>query len=78
MTKTFTPIDAIRYVYGELTKTEESEFEDAMIMNASLRHEVKELKQLQGNLDMAALEPSQKVIDNILSYTKSFNLHPKE
>lgn len=77
MTKTFTQTDAIRYVYGELTKTEESEFENAMMLNSSLRNEVKELKQLQDDLDLAVVKPSQKVIDNIHSYTKSFNLHPK-
>jgi hypothetical protein len=77
MTKTFTQTDAIRYVYGELTKTEESDFEDAMMLNSSLRNEVKELRQLQDDLDLAVVRPSQKVIDNILGYTKSFNLHPK-
>lgn len=77
MTKTFTQTDAIRYVYGELTKIEESEFEGAMMLNSALRNEVKELKELQGDLDLVEVKPSQKVIDNILCYTKSFNLHPK-
>lgn len=77
MIKTFTQTDAIRYVYGELRQPEISEFENAMMVDPSLRNEVRELKQLQNDLDDAELKPSQKVIDNILSYAKSFNLHSK-
>lgn len=77
MIKTFTQTDAVRYVYGELNKAENSEFENAMMLDASLKNEVRELTQLQSDLDRVELKPSQKVIDNILSYAKSFNLHSK-
>lgn len=77
MTKTFTQIDAIRYVYGEFSDTEEKEFEKALIQDDVLREEVQELLEVQHKLDKAILAPSQKVIYNILSYAKSFNLHPK-
>lgn len=77
MIKTFTQTDAVRYVYGELNKTEKTEFESAMMLDASLRKEVRELKKLQKNLDQVAMKPSQNIIDNIISYSKSFNLHPK-
>lgn len=77
MTKTFTQIDAIRYVYGEFNRTEEKEFEKTLMQDEALRNEVNELLYLQEKLDKATLTPSQKVIDNILSYAKSFNLHSK-
>lgn len=77
MIKTFTQTDAVRYVYGELNKTEKTEFESAMVLDASLRKEVRELKKLQKDLHMVEMKPSQKVIDNIINYSKSFNLHSK-
>ncbi|MGK7391947.1 MAG: hypothetical protein ACNS60_16470 [Candidatus Cyclobacteriaceae bacterium M2_1C_046] len=77
MTKTFTQSDAILYVYGEFSEKEEKAFEDALLKDDFLRDEVQELLELQCKLDRAAIAPSQKVIDNIISYSKSFNLHPK-
>lgn len=77
MTKTFTQIDAIRYVYGEFSETEEKAFENALLKDDFLSDEVQELMEVQRKLDRSAMAPSQKVIDNILSYAKSFNLHPK-
>ena len=77
MTKTFTQNDAIRYVYGDLTTSEKSDFEDAMMLNPALRNDVNELMLLQNDLDRAAIKPSQKIIDDIMNYAKSFNLHHK-
>ena len=77
MTKTFTRNDAIRYVYGEFSELEERQFECALLQDEMLRTEVQELMEVQVKLDKATMAPSQKVLDNILSYVKSFNLHPR-
>lgn len=76
MIKTFTQTDAIRYVYGELTANENHLFERAMLVDATLRNEVKELRKLKNDLNKVEMKPSQKAIDNILSYSKSLDLHP--
>lgn len=75
MTKTFTPNDVILYVYGEIdSPLEKKEIEDAMVMNSDLADFFYEITSLQSSISKIVKEPSAKVIDKILNYSKSYSL----
>jgi|GEM_PF-798980 len=75
MTKTFTENDAIKYVYNELKGAIKAEFEKALMYNAQMAEYVNELLIMKESINMASKEPSDKVIDAIMEYSKSFSLH---
>ncbi|MFL5731358.1 MAG: hypothetical protein ACJ75J_17855 [Cytophagaceae bacterium] len=74
MTKTFTRNDVIRYVYNELTKTEKKEIEQAMLVDPDLAEEFYELSTAKSSLNRIVKQPSDRVIDKILHYSKSLSL----
>lgn len=78
MTKTFTQDDVIRYVYNETTELEKKELEKALICDLELQDKYKELVAMKQQLDKGMKRPSDKVVDNILNYSKSLNLLPKK
>jgi hypothetical protein len=75
MTKIFTPNDVIRYFYNEVSVYERQEIETALLWDNDLAEYHQELIQLEGALNKIKKEPSQRVIENILNYSKSFSLH---
>jgi hypothetical protein len=74
MTKTFTRNDVIRYAYNELNNEEKQNIELAMLLDQDLADQFYELSRLKRSLNKIAKEPSQRVIDNILDYSKSLSL----
>ncbi len=74
MTKTFTENDLIRYAYGETTKRENQEIENAMLCDQALQDSYLSLKQLMGQLDECMLSPSDERVNKILNYAKSSKL----
>lgn len=74
MTKTFTQDDLIRYIYGETYGKEKKELEKALVCDAELQEAYKELAAIKNQLDYSMKEPSERVVDNILNYSKSLNL----
>jgi len=74
MTKTFTQNDVIRYVYNELNIEEKQDIELAMLLDQDLADQFYELSKLKRSLNKIVKEPSQRVIDNILNYSKSLSL----
>jgi hypothetical protein len=74
MTKTFTRNDVIRYVYNELNTKEKKDIELAMLLDQDLAEEFYELSKAQRGLNRIVKEPSKRVIDNILNYSKSLSL----
>ncbi|HXA02649.1 MAG TPA: hypothetical protein VNW99_11715 [Cytophagaceae bacterium] len=74
MTKTFTRNDVIRYVYNELNTKEKSDIELAMLLDQDLAEEFYELSKVKRTLNRIVKEPSKRVIDNILNYSKSLSL----
>jgi hypothetical protein len=74
MTKTFTQNDVLRFYYNEVTETEKTEIENAILMNDSLGDFYYELIEADASLNKIKKEPSDKCIENILNYSKSFSL----
>ncbi len=74
MTKTFTQNDVIRYVYEETSERETKEIEKALLCDAKLEEMYKEIVSMKADLNKATKSPSDRVISNILNYSKSLNL----
>jgi len=75
MTKTFTQNDVVRYLYDEIPAQEKARFEDALACNSELVDLFYELSAVKRSLDGAARNPSDHIIESILDYSKSLNLH---
>ena len=75
MIKTFTENDAVKYVYNELKGAKKAAFERALMYNSRMAEYVNELLITKESIDLVAKEPSDKVIDAIMEYSKSFSLH---
>jgi len=72
MTKTFTQNDVLRLYYSEVSAQEKSDIENAIIVNSDLADFYYELIQLEGSLNKIKMQPSEKAINKILNYSKSF------
>jgi hypothetical protein len=72
MIKTFTQNDVLRLYYSEVSAQEKSEIENAIIVNSDLADFYYELIQLEASLNKIKMQPSEKAINNILNYSKSF------
>jgi len=75
MIKTFTQDDLVRYIYKETTKEENIEIEKALLFDEQLADDYTELSSVVTAMDECQKEPSDRLIDAILSYSKSFHLH---
>jgi hypothetical protein len=75
MTKTFTQDDVVRYLYNEIPKNEKARFEEALICDSALLDLYHELSATKQQLEEIIESPSNRVIKNILDYSKSFDLH---
>ena len=75
MIKTFTQNDLVRYIYKETSLEESSEIEIAMLFDEQLADTYAEISSVVSDLDGALKSPSDKTIDNIISYSKSYHLH---
>lgn len=74
MTKTFTQADVIRFIYDDLSSHERDEIKQAIICDARLQYLYNELTGLKKQLDQCMKKPSDKVLENIVNYSKSLNL----
>ena len=75
MIKTFTQNDLIRFIYNETSPGENKEIRKALLVDQALQEKYKELKACIRELDIIEEVPSQKVLHNILEYSKTLNLH---
>jgi len=76
MTKTFTPNDVIRFIYGEVSSAcERKEITDALISNSELGEFYIEMTSLKRSLNKIKREPSKRSVDKILQFSKNYNLH---
>lgn len=75
MTKTFTQDDVVRYLYNEIPKNEKARFEDALICDSDLLDLYHELSATKQHLEEIIESPSNRVIENVLDYSKTFDLH---
>jgi hypothetical protein len=74
MTKPFTPNDLIRYIYQEMSEGENELLVQALRKDPSLMHEYVKMLSTIEQLNLLVLEPSEKVVNAILSKAKSTGL----
>lgn len=73
MTKTFTPNDVLRYLYRETNPAENTELEEAMILQSDLLDQYVQLTGIKEQLDQVRKSPSEHTIQAILEYSNSHN-----
>lgn len=76
MTKTFTPNDVIRYVYKETTLEEKQEIQNVLLWNNDLASFYYEILQIKSSLEKVVYQPSSRVVDKILNFSKSYQMQP--
>ena len=74
MTKTFTHNELIQYVYNELPAELKAPLEKALQSDHALAGNCAELLAAKRNLDKLRPEPSAESINNILMYSRTFNM----
>jgi len=74
MTKTFTQNDVLRFFYNEVTEDEKVDIQTAMLWDNDLEDYYQELIQMEASLNKVKKEPSNKVIENILNYSRNFSM----
>lgn len=75
MIQIFTQDDLLRYLYKETSDAENKEIATALLCDTDLLDLYKQLAAVKRDLDNAVKIPSQRVINNILEYSRSFRLH---
>lgn len=74
MTKKFTQDDIIRYIYGETSRNENKLVEVLLATDWEFREAYQQLLKLKNDLDLIAKTPSERVISNILKFSKTYRL----
>ncbi|MBO9698587.1 MAG: hypothetical protein J7604_00175 [Sporocytophaga sp.] len=72
MIKIFTQNDVIRLVYNEVNDEERDEILHALIKDNDLALFYAELLELESSLLSLKAEPSQKSIDDIINFSKTY------
>ncbi len=77
MIQIFTPNDLIRYIYHEMSEEESNKMAVALLFDDELMdsyHKLRTTKQVV-EAENLSFEPPRRAVDNILNYSKSFDLH---
>jgi hypothetical protein len=72
MIKIFTQNDVIRLVYNEVNDEERDEILHALIKDNDLALFYAELLELESSMLSLQVEPSQKSIDDIINFSKTY------
>ena len=72
MIATFTHDDIIRFVYHETSEEENVLIEQTLLTETDLQQFYEELVETQHELDQVATAPSERVVQQILLYSRSF------
>lgn len=74
MTQTFTLIhdDVIRYLYNETSTTENEYIEEELLLDNNLLDFYLDCLNLKSGLNEIRLEPSQQVVNRILSFSANY------
>jgi hypothetical protein len=75
MIKIFTPNDIVRYLYGETSEQESASIESALLRDKNLLKVYQELSFIKRQLGRAISDPDEKIINNVMAYSKSLDLH---
>lgn len=73
MTKTFTPNDVLRYLYKQTNPVENSELEEAMLVQTDLLDYYVQLTGIKELLDKVRISPSESTIQALLDFSKSYD-----
>jgi hypothetical protein len=76
MIQTSTHNEIIRFLYNETTEEESELVKNDLIFNNEARNTFYEFASVKKSLNKGFKTPPQRVIDNILNYSKSLNLRP--
>lgn len=71
MIKTVTQDNLVRFIYGEISAEEASLIQEALTSDLELKELYDQLVESKAELDKIRLQPSQRVIDNILNYSRN-------
>ena len=74
MIKISTPNDVIRYVYNEVSSQEGEELKSLLLWDNDLADLIQELSEVKKSVSKINMEPSDRVINNILNYSRSLSL----
>lgn len=70
MIKIFTPNDALKFAYGELSGSEQEEFIHALPESDELMKRYRHYKSMKKQIDAALSEPSDNSLNKIRLYAK--------
>jgi len=70
MIKTFTQDDVVRHLYNETSKNEEEEMVQALLCDTDFESTYNELSNVKSQLDIGFREPSDKVVNSIIDYSR--------
>lgn len=70
MIKTFTRNDILRFLYGEMNRTEAEEFKNSLSI-PEIRDQYLEILQIINQLDAVQIEPPEAVIEKIKEYSRN-------
>ena len=70
MIKTFTQNDVVRYLYHETSTKENEEIAQALLCDSELEAAYNELKAIKDQIVLDFKNPSEKVINSILEYSR--------
>lgn len=74
MIKTFTQNDVIRYIYNETSDIENAEIESALMIDSNLLKCYQEYSLMKRKLQRAIKEPGERILKNVLAYSKSLDI----
>lgn len=73
MTQTFTPNDVVRYLYQELPAKDQQWVSGIIATDEEYHTLHQSLQQAKDLLDQAMLEPSDGVVERIMTFSRHFN-----
>lgn len=76
MTKTFTQLDLVQYLYNELPPRQRQRLEQTLMVDQELAENCADLLLTQLSLDDVFSQPSQRVTEAIMRYSKTVTFHP--
>ncbi|NJO01132.1 MAG: hypothetical protein HC880_05005 [Bacteroidia bacterium] len=75
MTRTFTLHDLIRYLYNETSAEENQVIAVLIATDAEFQEKYQEFAEMKHKINLLAKNPSDRVIQKILDFSREYDLH---
>ena len=75
MIRTTTENDLLRFLYNDLNEQRMAEVQSAIFSNSALQEKLNELALVKDDLNDVSYKPSNRVLNNILNFSKGYALH---